>query len=114
MIDHKPGSREEWLVARDALLIREKEHTRLGDELARQRRELPWVPVEKEYRFQTDLLLYRPRVGVPDGVLPDPRSGTQGPRRGRLFPVLDSPARRVSACAWTVILEDHRLVPPAS
>ena len=35
------------------LLDREKEHTRLGDELARGRRELPWVPVEKDYRFDT-------------------------------------------------------------
>jgi predicted dithiol-disulfide oxidoreductase (DUF899 family) len=50
----KIGSREEWLVAREQLLVREKEHTRLGDELAQQRRELPWVPVEKEYRFDTD------------------------------------------------------------
>ena len=50
----KIGSREEWLAAREQLLVREKEHTRLGDELAQQRRELPWVPVEKEYRFDTD------------------------------------------------------------
>jgi predicted dithiol-disulfide oxidoreductase (DUF899 family) len=48
------GTREEWLAAREQLLVREKEHTRLGDELARQRRELPWVRVEKEYRFETD------------------------------------------------------------
>ena len=54
MTDHKIGTREEWLAAREQLLAREKEHTRLGDELARQRRELPWVPVEKEYRFDTD------------------------------------------------------------
>jgi predicted dithiol-disulfide oxidoreductase (DUF899 family) len=52
--DHKIGTREEWLAAREQLLAREKEHTRLGDELARQRRELPWVRVEKEYRFDTD------------------------------------------------------------
>ncbi len=52
--DHTIGTREEWLAAREQLLVREKEHTRLGDELARQRRELPWVPVEKEYRFDTD------------------------------------------------------------
>jgi len=52
--DHKIGTREEWLAARDELLAREKAHTRLGDELARQRRELPWVRVEKEYRFDTD------------------------------------------------------------
>jgi predicted dithiol-disulfide oxidoreductase (DUF899 family) len=50
----RTGTREEWQAARDALLVREKELTRLGDELARQRRELPWVPVEKEYRFETD------------------------------------------------------------
>src|ERR671918_443769 len=54
MTDHKIGSREEWQAAREELLRREKEHTRMGDELARQRRELPWVPIEKEYRFETD------------------------------------------------------------
>ena len=54
MTDHKIGTREEWLAAREELLAREKEHTRVGDELARQRRELPWVGVEKEYRFDTD------------------------------------------------------------
>lgn len=50
----KIGTREEWLTARLSLLEAEKEHTRRGDELARQRQELPWVPVEKEYRFETD------------------------------------------------------------
>jgi predicted dithiol-disulfide oxidoreductase (DUF899 family) len=54
MSDHKVVSREEWAAAREELLAREKQHTRLGDELARQRRELPWVRVEKEYRFDTD------------------------------------------------------------
>lgn len=54
MTDHKVASREEWLAAREALLAREKEHTRMGDDLARQRRELPWVRVEKEYSFDTD------------------------------------------------------------
>ncbi len=53
MTNHKIGTRDEWLAAREALLVREKEHTRLGDELARQRRELPWVPLEKEFRFET-------------------------------------------------------------
>jgi predicted dithiol-disulfide oxidoreductase (DUF899 family) len=53
MTDHKIGTREEWLAARERLLVREKEHTPLGDELARQRRGLPWVRVEKEYRFDT-------------------------------------------------------------
>jgi predicted dithiol-disulfide oxidoreductase (DUF899 family) len=51
---HKIGTREEWQAAREELLAREKEHTRLGDELARQRRELPWVPVGKDYRFDAD------------------------------------------------------------
>jgi predicted dithiol-disulfide oxidoreductase (DUF899 family) len=53
MTKHKISSREEWQAARDELLAQEKEHTRRGDELARQRRELPWVPVEKQYTFQT-------------------------------------------------------------
>jgi predicted dithiol-disulfide oxidoreductase (DUF899 family) len=49
------GTREEWLAARVELLEREKELTRRSDELARQRAELPWVPIEKEYRFETGL-----------------------------------------------------------
>jgi predicted dithiol-disulfide oxidoreductase (DUF899 family) len=53
MTDHQTGTRAEWLAAREGLLAREKEYTRLGDELARQRRELPWVRVEKEYRLDT-------------------------------------------------------------
>ena len=54
MTNHKIVNREEWTDARNELLVREKEHTRQGDDLARQRRELPWVPVDKEYRFETD------------------------------------------------------------
>jgi predicted dithiol-disulfide oxidoreductase (DUF899 family) len=50
----KIGTREEWQMAREELLRREKEHTRMGDKLTRQRRELPWVRIEKEYRFDTD------------------------------------------------------------
>ena len=53
MTSHKIVSREEWLAARAALLEREKEHTRMGDELSLQRRELPWVAVERQYRLQT-------------------------------------------------------------
>jgi len=53
MIDHRIGTRDEWNAAREQLLVREKEHTNVGDELAQQRRDLPWVPVEKEYRFDT-------------------------------------------------------------
>ena len=48
------GTREEWAAARGRLLVREKELTRLGDELAAERRALPWVPVEKSYTFDTD------------------------------------------------------------
>jgi predicted dithiol-disulfide oxidoreductase (DUF899 family) len=54
MTGHKVGTREEWLAARQELLEREKELTRSSDELARQRRELPWVPVEKEYTFESN------------------------------------------------------------
>jgi predicted dithiol-disulfide oxidoreductase (DUF899 family) len=54
MTDRRIGTHDEWLAARERLLLREKEHTRLGDELAQLRRELPWVRVEKEYRFDTD------------------------------------------------------------
>ena len=54
MIGHTIGTREEWLAAREGLLKREKEYTRLGDEIARLRRDLPWVRVEKAYRFDTD------------------------------------------------------------
>jgi predicted dithiol-disulfide oxidoreductase (DUF899 family) len=54
MTDHKIGTREEWQAQRSALLQREKELTRRSDELAEQRQELPWVPVEKDYTFDTD------------------------------------------------------------
>ena len=54
MSTHSTASREQWLAARLALLEAEKELTRRSDEVARQRQELPWVPVEKEYRFETE------------------------------------------------------------
>jgi predicted dithiol-disulfide oxidoreductase (DUF899 family) len=54
MTDHKVVDRQEWQAAREELLKREKEHTRMGDELARQRRQLPWVQVDKPYRFATE------------------------------------------------------------
>ena len=54
MTSRRIGTREEWLAASAELLEREKELTRMGDELARRRRELPWVPVEKEYTLQTE------------------------------------------------------------
>jgi predicted dithiol-disulfide oxidoreductase (DUF899 family) len=54
MTHHATGTREEWLAARLELLEAEKELTRRGDELARRRQALPWVPVEKDYRFDTE------------------------------------------------------------
>jgi len=54
MTKHLTGTREEWLAARLELLAAEKELTRRSDELARRRQELPWVRIDKEYRFDTD------------------------------------------------------------
>lgn len=54
MTEHRIGTQEEWQAERDELLQEEKELTRRSDELARKRRELPWVAVEKDYRFQTE------------------------------------------------------------
>src|SRR5215208_4530077 len=54
MTNHNVGTREDWQAARDELLAAEKELTRRNDELARKRRELPWVPVDEEYTFETD------------------------------------------------------------
>ena len=54
MARHTIGTRDEWLSARLDLLAAEKELTRRSDELARRRQELPWVRIDKEYRFETD------------------------------------------------------------
>jgi predicted dithiol-disulfide oxidoreductase (DUF899 family) len=54
MIDHKTGTREEWLAARLELLEAEKAQTRRSDELAQWRQKLPWVRIDKDYRFDTD------------------------------------------------------------
>ena len=54
MTDHQVAGRDAWQAAREKLLQREKEHTRMADELARERRELPWVRIEKQYRFDAD------------------------------------------------------------
>jgi len=51
---NKVVTREDWLKARVELLKAEKEHVRRGDEIAKQRQELPWVRIDKEYRFETD------------------------------------------------------------
>ena len=63
MPDHKVVSRDQWQAARDELLRREKEHTRMADDMARQRRELPWVAIEKETRRDD-----RPQGCQPPGV----------------------------------------------
>src|SRR5919109_4743369 len=54
MTEHTTGTREEWLAARLELLDAEKELTRRSDELARQRQALPWVRIDKDYRFEID------------------------------------------------------------
>src|SRR3954452_5603097 len=53
MADHKTGTREEWESARDELAKLEAEHAERNNEIKKKRRELPWVPVEKEYEFDT-------------------------------------------------------------
>jgi predicted dithiol-disulfide oxidoreductase (DUF899 family) len=54
MAQHRIGTQEEWQAERDALLKEEKELTRRSDELAEKRSRLPWVPVEKDYRFESE------------------------------------------------------------
>src|SRR2546429_7436835 len=54
LLEHEVVSRADWLVARKDLLKAEKELTRRSDELARKRKELPWVRIDKKYRFETD------------------------------------------------------------
>jgi deazaflavin-dependent oxidoreductase (nitroreductase family) len=54
MAEHRIGTQEEWQAERDELLKEEKELSRRGDELAKKRRELPWVAVEKDYRFEAE------------------------------------------------------------
>jgi predicted dithiol-disulfide oxidoreductase (DUF899 family) len=54
MSEHRIGTQEEWQAERDKLLAEEKKLTRRNDELTEMRRELPWVPVEKDYAFETE------------------------------------------------------------
>ena len=54
MAEHRIGTQEQWQAERDALLKEEKELTRRSDELAAKRSRLPWVRVEKDYRFETE------------------------------------------------------------
>ena len=54
MFEHNEGTREEWQAARDELAKLEAQHAELNEEIKRKRLELPWVPVEKEYEFDTE------------------------------------------------------------
>ena len=54
MPEHRIGTREEWEAARDELAKLEAEHAKLGQRATEQRRQLPWVPVDKEYEFDTE------------------------------------------------------------
>jgi hypothetical protein len=120
MTDHETGTREAWLAARLELLEAEKEHTRRSDELARRRQELPWVRIDKEYRFDTDegpaaladlfrgrsqLIIYHFMFG-PDPHEPRPvvhlgahRAGS--PTRG------DDAARAAREAGWVAQRRDH-------
>jgi predicted dithiol-disulfide oxidoreductase (DUF899 family) len=54
MTEHKTGTREEWQAARDELAKLEAEHAKADEEIKKKRLELPWVPIEKEYEFDTE------------------------------------------------------------
>ena len=117
MTDHRTGTREEWLAARLELLDAEKELTRRGDELARLRQQLPWVAIEKEYRFETDegtasladlfegrsqLLVYHFMFG-PDftaGARPARRSPMASPARSCTWSTTTSPSRPCRERRW--------------
>ena len=105
MATHEIGAREQWLKARLELLEAEKELTRRSDELARRRQELPWVRVDKDYRFETDegsaslkelfqgrsqLLVYHFMFGA------DTRPGARPARRSRT-------ASTGSPCTWPIM-----------
>src|SRR5512132_868234 len=111
MTNHKIATQEEWQAAREELLKDEKELTRRNDELAERRRELPWVPVEKDYSFETEagtkslaelfdrrsqLLIYHFMFGpsyeagcpvcssIADTIAPSPSGGTRRDHAARL------------------------------
>ena len=97
MTEHKTGTREEWLAARLELLEAEKELTRRSDELARRRQELPWVRIDKEYRFETD-----EGSASPGGSLPrDARSSSSTTSCSAPTTRQDAPPARRSRTAST-------------
>ena len=116
-MQHQVVSREQWLAARLGLLKEEKELTRRSDELARRRQELPWVRIDKEYRFETDegiaslsdlfrgrsqLLVYHFMFG-PDytaGVHPARRSRTASTASPSTWPIMTSCSGRCRGRRW--------------
>jgi predicted dithiol-disulfide oxidoreductase (DUF899 family) len=95
MTQHKIGTREEWLASRKELAERENEHNERSEELARQRQELPWVPVEKEYTLEAE-----------DGVktlaeLFDGRSQLLA------YNIMFGPSYSIGACPGCSNLADH-------
>ncbi len=98
MTKHLTGTREEWLAARLELLEAEKELTRRGDELARRRQELPWVGVDKEYRFQTD---------EGSASLADLFRGRSQPLREVALPLLREWSKRLSVEGYPTRVEDR-------
>src|SRR5437588_731117 len=107
MTQHRIGTQEEWQAARDQLLAKEKELTRRNDELAQERRELPWVRVEKEYSFETERGTKTPADRPADG------RGVRN-RRGRLRLRGAGPERlRAIGRRRLPDLRDHRARPRA-
>src|SRR3954471_1749321 len=91
----KVGTREEWQAARNELLERENAHADESEELARQRRELPWVPVEKEYTFETE----QGQKTLPE--LFDGRSQLLA------YNIMFGPSYSLGACPGCTSLADH-------
>ena len=98
MTTHRIGTREEQRAARLELLKAEKELTRQSDELTRRRQELPWVRIDKEYRFDTD----EGQASLGD-LFEARRSRSWSPISGRMASTTRSPStRRRSSTAATV------------
>src|SRR5918912_180344 len=87
MPDHQIGTREEWQAARAELAKLEAEHAQLGQRVTDQRRQLPWVPVEKEYEFDTE-------DGKKTLAAPRLQHHVRARLRGRRLPGVFEPGRR--------------------
>lgn len=95
-MEHRVASREEWLQARIALLEREKAHTRERDAIRRQRRELPWMPIEKECVFDAPQGKVAQAVRRPQPALRRKLQLFVGRSRGARDPAPDPPAYLLS------------------